>query len=460
MKFILLDKTRIGDINQSQSKIFYDNYFLSLLKKTHPKIWETKNTKFLHIINNPSLLRSYEFLIKSEQSFQNFILVLERELYSFIQIKTASNFNIQDFLENKISVLGDEYFSDLEDEITMVHVLSNNKEVSQNKLCDPIKDKSSNFHLHKKEFLPKIKFKRDLTIKNTIPILKNFNPNYTKRTNVDKKIIRKFKNFIKSVLEKNNISNLNGENYFLFQFANGKFFPPFKFYDEKEKKQLEFKSFNSNYVVWIFSHEKIVNFYQEFLKDCGKYTLDSLIKEYNLNISENFHTKEIESLEFYLYHLAEVSLQERTNTESIGSSQLDCLTSLNLEPSEENDLNYQHMADQVDEMSPAPVIPVLSPSYSYSQEKLYENYLGIGENFELDLKGSYKTDLFNFMKNESNLNINSRDSDIKRNRINRNTQKKSDSDSDRSLERSRDVDYYLFDNLKKYWSDQYLDKEE
>jgi hypothetical protein len=472
MKYILLDKIRIGDFDNI--KKFYNNYFLCLLKKTHPKIWEIKNNNFLFIISNPSLLRSYEYLIKSEQNFQNFVFVFEREIYSFIQIKKGNNDNIQDLLENKISLSVGEFFSDLEDDI--VYSSKNNissKEISKNNFYDAKKDKSSIYNLHKKEYLPKLK--RDLTLKETIPLLKNFNPNYTKRANVDKKILRKFKNYLKGILEKKNYShststsNFGQENLFWFEFVNGNYFPPFKFYDEKEKKQKEFKSFNSNYLIWIFNREKAINFYEEFLKDCGKETLDSLLKEYSLDISEK--SKEIEDLQFYLYHLAEVSTmsQERTHTsteiyskesnsdlpfkikesesnESVVQSLLspDCLNSLNLAISTD-----PNEANHLDVMSPAPVYPI-------SYEKVYENYLGIGENFELDIKGTQKTDIFNYMKSESNLQRRN----MGRIRNNRNSQKKYDSDSDRSLERSRELDYLLFDNLKKYWSDSASDKEE
>lgn len=102
--------------------------------------------------------------------------------------------------------------------------------------------------------------------------IKEFHFREIKRENVDKKIIRKFKKFLKG--ENHNVKNPELIHYlnnseFWSDFINKKLMPPFHY--EKEKKT--FKSFNTLYLQWFFEHKFAKELYDIFLN----YRFSSLI---------------------------------------------------------------------------------------------------------------------------------------------------------------------------------------
>ncbi len=91
MKFILFDK--IKSETMSDIKKFYDEEFFPILVSTHSlflnnyhsKEWQKKDRKLKFIIENPNLLRSYKFMIKSEEYLHNFLTCFEKKLSDFIK---------------------------------------------------------------------------------------------------------------------------------------------------------------------------------------------------------------------------------------------------------------------------------------------------------------------------------------------------------------------------------------
>jgi hypothetical protein len=249
MKFILFDKLRIGDLEEA--KRFYFEYLYMLIKRLLPNDWRNKHNNFNILLQNSSCMRSYDYVMKSEMIFQNFTLLFEKALYS--------NAPCNELL------IG---FVQLEDELVL-------------------------------NFLERTKYSTKLSLKETIPLLKNFNPHYTKKVNIDKKILRKFKNFLKD-----NSSLLSGpstDQFFWNKFIKDNLLPPMKYADQYNRVH-EFKSFNLNYLSWFFNIEGCLYLYEQFLSIEGKETLNSIIKDYELEEREI----EREQLQFYFYHMAEV----------------------------------------------------------------------------------------------------------------------------------------------------------
>ena len=97
----------------------------------------------------------------------------------------------------------------------------------------------------------------------------NFN-NKIRRVNLCKKIVRKFKKYLKL--------NLKEINYpFWNSFCRENYLPPFKLED------IEFKSFSRIYLNWLFSHEGGVELYNEFIRNKGDEELNSIYDNYGIH---------------------------------------------------------------------------------------------------------------------------------------------------------------------------------
>ena len=140
----------------------------------------------------------------------------------------------------------------------------NNKNESNNK-TNNLKFKSYKYDFRKK----KIKEYKFITIK---------------RENVDKKILRKFKKFLKHKLKEktdNEIKNYIKNNGFWPDYISMNLMPPFSY----DKENISFKSFNTKYLCWFFEHKFSLELFNIFIKIKYKELLE-LIKDDN-KLKEN-----------------------------------------------------------------------------------------------------------------------------------------------------------------------------
>ena len=97
----------------------------------------------------------------------------------------------------------------------------------------------------------------------------NFNPRYSRKVNIAKKIVRKFKKYLKT--------RQSSIKYpFWINFTKENYLPPFK-YEEQE-----FKSFSHSYLRWLFSHDGGIELYQDYITEKGESELTNIFKEYNI----------------------------------------------------------------------------------------------------------------------------------------------------------------------------------
>ena len=119
--------------------------------------------------------------------------------------------------------------------------------------------------------------------------LKEFQFKFTKRENIDKKILRKFRKYLKDKFKKKDeeVNLIISANKFWYHFINQNLLPPFV-YEVEEK---EFKSFNTGYMCWVFEHNAADELYNLFIKVHyeklmahfeTKYKLNPKEEEYNL----------------------------------------------------------------------------------------------------------------------------------------------------------------------------------
>jgi hypothetical protein len=87
---------------------------------------------------------------------------------------------------------------------------------------------------------------------------------FTKRENVDKKILRKFKKYLKELKKKNKLPKVS-EFWNLFIIEN--LMPPMALQNSAINENVNFKSFNTIYILWLFSHLGGVELYDIFLAE-------------------------------------------------------------------------------------------------------------------------------------------------------------------------------------------------
>jgi hypothetical protein len=143
------------------------------------------------------------------------------------------------------------------------------------------------------------KIQKSLELQRQIKILKieKFIFTFTKRENVDKKLLRSWRKNLRN--NKNKVQILTGENKtFWTNYMDCNLFPPFKYYENNEN--YEFKSFNSAYIIWCFTHEKSLEFYEYFIKEDYRKIISYYIG--NFNIKEN----ELRLLKEYLKNFGKI----------------------------------------------------------------------------------------------------------------------------------------------------------
>lgn len=194
----------------------------------------------------------------------------------------------------------------MDDNITTSSYKIRNKNL---KFTNPVNKKKEKDQA-KKIFIIKKVGKRHQRLKNKLPFLRYFNPQFTKRENIDKKILREFKNFLREKLFVENsaytsslvsIPNIS----FWAEFVNQNLLPPMEFTIQETNEKIVFKSFNTNYLNWIFSIEGAEDLYDEFIKKHGDNIIAFLIKRYELQGCQQTND-EIHQLDFYIRNIIEI----------------------------------------------------------------------------------------------------------------------------------------------------------
>ena len=119
---------------------------------------------------------------------------------------------------------------------------------------------------------------------NQLPFLSSFKPNYTKRELLDKKILRSFRKYVIESSKKKNYGLIEKlkDNSFLILFTNLNILPPVNYTDVNTGEKVLFKSFNSQYLFWLFNKEGIKEIYFNFIKDEGKNLIEEISRYYDV----------------------------------------------------------------------------------------------------------------------------------------------------------------------------------
>jgi len=227
-------------------------------------------------------------LIKDKELINNIILLKQKEKEK--EEKEKENINNENKTNYNIINNGIKPCEDIK-----------NKKIINFKKYNYLNDPNSNYN----NLTNKYNIKKPLTVKRfreNHPFLKAFHTKFIKKENLDKKIIRKFIKFIKVYYSEN-------KNFFIFQ-KNALFWkkdniqkllPPTKLVDNNNGNFIEFKSFNAQYLIWLFNQEGMCELYNIFIKKEIENIINNFIKEYNLRESKENNI--IEKLREYLINI-------------------------------------------------------------------------------------------------------------------------------------------------------------
>ena len=268
--------------NESENDLYdLEEYFFEYIKEKNQIFHIEKNFK----IKDNSINNIFEEEQKNEiyNPFQ-----MEIDLENDLKKNNIDHKNSEENNSNSYLMTTDLSTSDF------YHNINNNMNKKKNNNFNDnfLNDSYSNFNKYSRDYLPKISFKNE-RFKNSDPFLKNFNPKFLKKENIDKKIFRKFRNFVKEKFQKepnNIIFSFESEFWKNFCFTN--LLPPMKY------KDYEFKSFNTKYFLWLFSRFGSVNLFKQFIEEKGNSVIENFINEYNLENSTEINI--IEKLKEYL----------------------------------------------------------------------------------------------------------------------------------------------------------------
>ena len=318
MKFNFI-KIVIYQHDIESAKLFYNQYLLSIMGKLYGKNSTSYNKKhykyqhFLLIISQNNKFTQFQQFYNLQPYFDKFANLLQKALEKenkpdtnnihFNVVKISNNKNLSDvkinsnsrnpplFKTERVNNLSysSENMSEIEEELFNLNLNLDNKKnlftvysvnnqnintnTSQTESVIDI-DTSSNIvkNIDTKKFVENNNFISSSQEENK----EKKNINKFRRVNLCKKIVRKFKKFLKN--KKDIISP------FWSKFAKENLLPPFK-HDE-----IEFKSFSHTFLHWLFSHKGGVDLYNEFINLKGEEELDNIYSCYcirNLDEKKN-----------------------------------------------------------------------------------------------------------------------------------------------------------------------------
>ena len=268
MKLILIEKIIYGE-NKEESSEFYAEYFYPMLKKIYGNTikCEYKNTLFKNVLTNSELNNSFndpKLTIKIQSFFERFLNNIEQYIRRefnpiFINInnnKEKEEDNLSD-VESQLSNYRKEEIK-VRKNILFNVTIPNKEEIYNDKNKKPIFENNGINKLEKQKEKPK----------------------NIRKINFTKKIVRKFKKYLKTRLD-----SIRYEFWILFVKEN--YLPPFKL-----DNNIEYKSFSQSYLKWLFNHEGGIELYNDYILQKGDIEIKRMLDSYS--IKDEFQKEKME----------------------------------------------------------------------------------------------------------------------------------------------------------------------
>ena len=279
-----------------------------------------KNVPIFDIIKIKNIIhKSVTSLFEKEQENDEFkpLAQQEKEIQDKLEVKIKDNkaedftndteIKTQDITEDvKEKSKGDfdNFDTKKKDEVIKENQIVNFRRY--NYLTDP----NSNYNNFTKKYeiktIPKKRF-RDIH-----PFLKSFNPKFLKKENIDKKIFRRFRKFVKILFKKNrNLQVFTRNPFFWKKFYFKNLLPPVKIILNHNGKLIEHKSFNTQYLIWLFNQDGTTELFEMFAKNESENVINNFIEEYDLNRSKEPDI--VEKLKKYIKYIPEIYRDNNDN---------------------------------------------------------------------------------------------------------------------------------------------------
>ena len=365
----------------SSAKDYYSNHLLIMMKKIYGEksiSFFKKNFKYINFLNliNTSFSK-YIYLqnhFKLENHLDKFMNLIEKKLekrqklerkaiiFNIIKSKANSNKDTNEsnftntnngkplFKTEHVNMLiyNSENMSEIEDELFKLNLeerkkniftlnknfINNDNIITGNEIEYNINDNINNseeFNIsdisnsntssynelnNKKINIKKIEEKREIQSINNNKQKFNLN-NKIRRVNLCKKIVRKFKKYLKK-----NMKEITTYSFWT-SFCRENYLPPFK------KEEVEFKSFSHTYLNWLFSHQGGIELYSQFIRNSGEEELNKIYADYNFKDTDDKLTIKNFFINFAVF-FANLKINEiSNNSDSVNSIENINTSSLN-----------------------------------------------------------------------------------------------------------------------------------
>ncbi len=266
MKLILIEKIIYGE-NKEESSEFYSEYFFPMLKKIYGNTikCEYKNTLFKNLLTNSKLNDPYNdpnLTIKIQSFFERFLKNMEKYIRResnpiFINI----NFSNKEKEDDNLSDIESELSNYRKEELKVRKNILFNVTIPNKEEIYIEKNKKENHEINKSE-------------------KKKEKPKNIRKINFTKKIVRKFKKYLKTRLD-----SIRYE--FWVSFVKENYLPPFKL-----DNNIEYKSFSQSYLKWLFNHEGGIELYNDYIVQKGDFEIKRMLDFYS--IKDEFQKEKME----------------------------------------------------------------------------------------------------------------------------------------------------------------------
>ena len=330
-------------INTSQSKYLYiqnhfkfENHldkFMNLVEKKIEKIQRRERNPVIFNITKSKNLQNKE--INETNSLNNInnngkilfktehvnILIynsenmseIEDELFKLnLEDRKKNIFNVKNSTINKNEINIDNIITRNEIEPNIIEDMNNYEEFN---ITDMANSNTSSYNELNSNKINSKKFeeKREISPINKQKFSLN---NKIRRVNLCKKIVRKFKKYLKK-----NIKEINHS--FWTSFCRENYLPPFK------KEEVEFKSFSQIYLNWLFSHQGGIELYNQFIRKNGEEELNKIYSNYGVKDSEDKITIKNFFINFATF-FANLKINElRNNSNNLDNDNIDNIDNIN-----------------------------------------------------------------------------------------------------------------------------------
>ena len=283
-----------------------------------------ENYSIFNIIKIKSIIhKSVASLFKEEQVKDEFKPLFKQEKDFEVNIRQKVKENRNEECSNNTEIktqdITENYFEPLKEDYDNVNMKNGVEDVTDNEIVNYRKynhltDPNSNFNNFSKKYetktIPKKRFK------DIHPFLKTFNPKFLKKENIDKKIFRRFRKFVKEIYKKNKNLPMFKENpLFWKKFYFKNLLPPVKIKLNHNGQLIEHKSFNTQYLIWLFKQEGTSELFEIFSKNETENVINNFIMEYDINKSKEPDI--IEKLRLYIKNIPEIYKENNDNKKII-----------------------------------------------------------------------------------------------------------------------------------------------